>query len=83
MKFLACFYMYIRIPQAYAVATARHVFERLFLQHMRSVNFLIVATPFFVCLPVICVGTLSTSSHTRSVITVILHAMLSCYINLV
>ena len=39
--------------------------------------------PFFVRLPATCVGTLSTSPHTRSVIIIILHAMLSRYINLV
>ena len=71
------------IGQTTAVAPAQHIFERLFLQHMRNVKFLIVAIPFFVRLLVTYVGTMSTSSHTRSVIIIILHAMLSRYINLV
>ena len=37
---------WVGLGQTTAVAPTQHVFEHLFLQHMRSVNFLIVATPF-------------------------------------
>ena len=72
--------------QTTEVAHAQHVFECIFLQHMCSINFLIVATPLSYACPAsntcTCWATVYFP-YTRSVIIIILHAMPSRYINLV